>query len=135
MNDRYRRGVEIAHELASGSLERFCGGEVAEVAPDFARMVIEFTFGDLYARDELDLQTRETVAIASLASLGHIAQLRMHIDAALKLGVSRGTIVEILMQSAVYGGFPNSLNALAQCHDLLTSGADNWAGRSCEAEP
>ena len=128
MTDRYRRGVEIAHELAADSLERFCAGEVAEVAPDFARMVIEFTFGDLYAREELDLQTREKVAIAALASLGHVPQLRMHIDAAIKLGVSRGAIVEILMQSAVYGGFPNALNALAACHDLLTD-SDCVGGR------
>ncbi len=120
MDDRYRRGVEIAHELAPGSLDRFCAGAVAEVAPDFARMVIEFTFGDLYAREELDLQTREKVAIAALASLGHTPQLRMHIGAALRLGLSRGEIVEILMQSAVYGGFPNALNAFTACHDLLT---------------
>jgi len=119
MSDRYRRGVEIAHELARGSLERFCAGEVAEIAPDFARMVIEFTFGDLYSREQLDLQAREKVAIAALASLGHIPQLRMHIDAALRLGVARPEIVEILMQSAVYGGFPNALNAFTACHDLL----------------
>lgn len=129
MSDRYRRGVEIAHELAAGSLERFCAGEVAEVAPDFARMVIEFTFGDLYAREELDLQTRETIAIGALASLGHLPQLRMHIAAALKIGVRRGAIVEILMQSAVYGGFPNALNAFTACHDLLAD--DDCLGGRC----
>lgn len=129
MSDRYRRGIDIAHELAADSLERFCAGEVAEVAPDFARMVVEFTFGDLYAREQLDLATREKIAIAALASLGHLPQLRMHIAAALKIGVGRGTIVEILMQSAVYGGFPNALNAIAACHDLLAD--DDCVGGRC----
>ena len=45
----------------------------------------------------------------------------MHVEsAALQLGLSRAEIVEILMQIALYGGFPAALNALADCHDLLT---------------
>jgi 4-carboxymuconolactone decarboxylase len=129
MPDRYRRGVEIAHQLSPESLDKFCAGEVAEIAPDFARMVIEFTFGDLYAREELDLQTREIVAIAALASLGHVEQLRQHMSAALTAGLSRNKIIEILMQSAIYGGFPNALNALAECHGLLAD--DDCVGDGC----
>lgn len=129
MSDRYRRGVDIAQQLSSGSLENFLAGQVAEVAPDFARMAIEFPFGDLYAREGLELSTREVVAIAALASLGHMKQLRLHVAAALELGLTRRAIVEILMQCAVYGGFPPALNALAECHDLLTD--DDCVGRSC----
>ena len=129
MNERYMRGIDVLQELASGPLEEFLTSRVAEVAPDFARMAIEFPFGDLYARDGLDLQTREIVAIAALASLGQAKQLRMHVAAALQLGLSRAAIVEILMQSAVYGGFPAALNALAECHDLLTD--DDCLGSRC----
>jgi 4-carboxymuconolactone decarboxylase len=129
MSDRYRRGVDIAQQLSSGSLEQFLTSRVAEVAPDFARMAIEFPFGDLYARDGLDLKTREIVAIAALATLGHTDQLRLHVAAALEHGLERHAVVEILMQSAVYGGFPNALNALADCHDLLTDG--DCLGGSC----
>ena len=129
MSDRYRRGVDIAQQLSVGSLEQFLTSQVAEVAPDFARMAIEFPFGDLYSRDGLDLQTREIVAIAALASMGHAKQLRLHVAAALQLGVTRSEIVEILMQTAVYGGFPAAMNALAECHDLLTD--DDCVGGSC----
>ena len=121
MTDRYRRGVDIAAILSPGGLEQFLTSRVAEIAPDFARMAIEFPFGDLYARDGLDLQAREIVAIASLATVGNAApQLRTHIKAATQLGISRQQIIEILMQTAVYGGFPVALNTLAECHDLLT---------------
>ncbi len=129
MNERYMRGIDVLQELASGPLEEFLTSRVAEVAPDFARMAIEFPFGDLYARDGLDLQTREIVAIAALASLGQAKQLRMHVAAALQLGLGRAPIVEILMQSAVYGGFPAALTALAECHDLLTD--DDCLGSRC----
>jgi 4-carboxymuconolactone decarboxylase len=120
MSDRYRRGVDIVHELAEGRLEQFMTSRVAEVAPDFARMAIEFPFGDLYARKALDLRSREIAAIASLAALGAIPQLRDHIRAAENLGVGRDEIIEILMQTAIYAGFPAALGALAACHDLLT---------------
>jgi len=129
MSDRYRRGVDIAQQLSSGSLDKFLTSRVAEVAPDFARMAIEFPFGDLYARDGLDLKTREIVAIAALATLGHSDQLRLHVAAALDHGLERRAVVEILMHSAVYGGFPKALNALADCHDLLTD--DDCVGGSC----
>jgi 4-carboxymuconolactone decarboxylase len=123
MSERYRRGIDIVQRLSAGPLEEFLTSRVAEIAPDFARMAIEFPFGDLYARAELDLREREIVAIAALATLGHAGrQLRMHVAAALKLGIGKAEVVEILMQSAVYGGFPAALNALADCHDLLAEG-------------
>lgn len=124
MSERYRRGVDVVQHLSSGSLEKFLKtSRIAEVAPDFARMVIEFAFGDLYSREVLSLRDREIVAIASLASLGHASpQLRTHVEAAVRLGLTRGEIVEILMQIAIYSGLPASLNALADCHDLLAEG-------------
>lgn len=123
MNERYLRGIDIAQQLGDGKIEQFLSSRVAEVAPDFARMAIEFAFGDLYARDTLDLRTREIVALAGLAALGgSSAQLRLHVEASLDLGLSKGEVIEILMQTAVYAGFPAALTALADCHDLLAEG-------------
>jgi 4-carboxymuconolactone decarboxylase len=121
MSERYMRGIEIAEQLAAEKLEEFTTSRVAELAPDFARMAIEFPLGDLYTRDGLDLRSREIAAISSLATLGNAGpQLRIHIRAATTVGVTKAEIIEILMQTAVYAGFPAALNALACCHDLLT---------------
>ena len=117
-DERYRRGVEILQRLSGNGVEQVTN-KVAEVAPDFARMTIEFPFGDLYSRGVIDLRTREVAAIAALAALGRIPQLRVHVGAALNLGIGRDEVVEILMQTAIYAGFPTTLNALAECHDLL----------------
>ena len=118
VDERYRRGVEILQRLSGDKLEELTN-RVAEVAPDLARMAIEFPFGDLYARNTVDLRTRELVAIACLAVLGYPAQLKLHVQAALSLGCSSAEIVEILMQTVIYAGFPPALNALGDCHDLL----------------
>ena len=121
MSDRYRRGVDIAERLAASKLAHFVDSGVAEVAPDFARMIIEFAFGDLYSREALDLRSRELVAIAALAASGKAGpQLRTHVESAASVGISKAEVTEILMQVSLYAGFPASLNALADCHDLLT---------------
>ena len=121
MSERYRRGIDIAEQLAADKIEHFVKSGVAEVAPDFARMVIEVAFGDLYSRDALDLRSRELIAIAALAVSGSAGpQLRVHVESAASVGITKEEIVEVLMQIALYAGFPAALNALADCHDLLT---------------
>ena len=130
MSERYLRGIEIAEQLASDRLDEFLASGVAELAPDFARMAIEFPLGDIYARDGLDLRSRELVAISSLAALGNAGtQLRTHVRAALGLGVTKVEIIEMLMQTAIYAGFPAGLNALSSCHDLLTDECPRQAAR------
>jgi 4-carboxymuconolactone decarboxylase len=123
MSERYRKGLDIAERLAADKLAHFVESGIAEVAPDFARMVIEFAFGDIYARKALDLRTRELIAIAALAASGTAGpQLRVHVESAESSGISKPEIVEVLMQIALYAGFPAALNALADCHDLLAEG-------------
>ena len=130
MSDRYRRGLDVAEELAADKLEHFVKSGVAEVAPDFARMVIEFAFGDIYSRDTLNLKTRELIAIAALAASGTAGpQLRVHVESAASAGITKPEIVEVLMQISLYAGFPAALNALADCHDLLTD--DNCLAGTC----
>jgi 4-carboxymuconolactone decarboxylase len=130
MSERYRRGIDIAEQLAADKIAHFVESGVAEVAPDFARMVIEFAFGDIYAREGLDLKSRELIAIAVLASSGRAGpQLRLHVESAASSGIGKAEIVEVLMQIALYAGFPTALNALADCHDLLTE--DNCVAARC----
>lgn len=121
MSERYRRGIDVAGRLASNKVAQFVESGVAEIAPDFARMVIEFALGDIYARDELDLRTRGLIAIATLAADARATpQLRLHVESALAAGTSKAEIIEAMMQVALYAGIPAAMTALAACHDLLT---------------
>ncbi|SIP89575.1 4-carboxymuconolactone decarboxylase [Bosea sp. TND4EK4] len=95
---------------------------LADIAPDFAEYVFEFPFGDIYSRPGLDLRAREIATIAALAAMGNAApQLKVHIDAGLNVGLSREEITEILMQMAVYAGFPAALNGLFAAKEVFAS--------------
>jgi 4-carboxymuconolactone decarboxylase len=110
-NERYERGWEnlakIHPEAGPALLDA-----LREVAPDLGRYVVEFPYGDVYAREGLSLKEREMVTVASLITQGHPqTQLKNHIRAALNVGCTRGEIVEIIIQMAVYAGFPAALTA------------------------
>ncbi len=86
---------------------------LADVAPDLARYTIEFPFGDIYRRPGLDLKSRELATVAALTALGNAQpQLAVHLHAALNVGCSQAELVEVIIQMAVYAGFPAALNGM-----------------------
>lgn len=90
------------------------------IAPDFAKFLIEFPFGDIYSRPGLDLKSREIATVAALCAMGNAApQLKVHIHGALNVGCSPKEIVEVLMQMAVYAGFPAALNGLFAAQEIF----------------
>jgi 4-carboxymuconolactone decarboxylase len=93
---------------------------LADIAPDFATYVFEFPFGDIYSRPGLSVRDREIAALASLAAMGNaMPQLKVHIEAGLNVGLTREEITEILMQMAVYAGFPAALNGLFAAKEVF----------------
>ncbi len=95
---------------------------LADIAPDFARYLMEFPFGDIYSRPGLDLKSREIATIAALTAMGTATpQLKVHIHAGLNVGLTRDEITEIIMQMAVYAGFPAALNGLFAAKEVFAA--------------
>ncbi|WP_235832394.1 carboxymuconolactone decarboxylase family protein [Azospira oryzae] len=118
-NERYARGLAKLQEIDGQAGEKVVAS-LADIAPDFARYLIEFPFGDIYSRPGLDLRAREIAVVAALTALGNAApQLKVHIQGALNVGVSRQEVVETIMQMAVYAGFPAALNGLFAAQEVF----------------
>jgi 4-carboxymuconolactone decarboxylase len=110
-DDRYERGWERLRELAGEQGERVVEG-LKDVAPDLARYVVEFGYGDVYSREGLGDRERQLVAIAALTAMGGAEpQLEYHIGIALNVGVAPGEIVETIIHLAPFLGFARTLNA------------------------
>ena len=111
-SERFQRGWQRLREVDGEAGERVVAS-LADIAPDFATYLVEFPFGDIYSRPGLDLKLREIAVVAALTALGNAApQLKVHIHGALNVGCSRQEVVEVMMQMAVYAGFPAALNGL-----------------------
>ena len=118
-NTRYQQGLDKLREIDGEAGQRVIDA-LAPIAPDFARYLIEFPFGDIYSRPQLDLKSREIATVAALAALGNAApQLKVHVHAALNVGCSRAEVVEVLMQIAIYAGFPAALNGLFAAQEVF----------------
>lgn len=98
---------------------------LADIAPDFATYLFEFPFGDIYSRPGLSLRDREIATVAALSAMGNATpQLKVHIEAALNVGLTREEITEVLMQMAVYAGFPAALNGLFAAREVFAARTD-----------
>lgn len=118
---RYDRGLAKLEEI-DGEAGTNVIHSLRDIAPDFARYLIEFPFGDIYSRPGLDLRSREIAVVAALTALGNAApQLKVHIEGALNVGVTRDEVVEVIMQMAVYAGFPAALNGLFAAKEVFAA--------------
>ena len=116
---RFERGTRALSEIDGEAGERVVSS-LEDIAPDFGRYIIEFPFGDIYSRPGLDLRAREIATIAALTAMGNAApQLKVHIEGGLNVGLSRTEIIEIIMQMAVYAGFPAALNGLFAAKEVF----------------
>ena len=116
---RNERGRRLLAEI-DGAAGQNVIDSLAGIAPDFADLLFEFPFGDIYARPGLNFRDREIATIAALAAMGNARpQLEVHIQAGLNVGLSRAEIVEILIQMSVYAGFPAALNGLAAARTVF----------------
>ena len=118
-NERFERGAQKVTEMYGDVGESFLES-LNDIAPDLARYVKEFAFGDIYSRPGLDLKSREMATVASLVTLGNSPQeLMAHIHGALNVGVTRTEVVEIIMQMAVYAGFPAAIKGMHSAKEVF----------------
>jgi 4-carboxymuconolactone decarboxylase len=118
--DRYERGMLKLHEMYGADRADSILASLSDVAPDLARYMVEFVFGDIHDRPALDLKSREIATVASLTTLGTAPrQLRVHIHGALNMGCTQQEVIEVILQMAAYAGFPAALNAIQEAREVF----------------
>ena len=117
--NRYERGLAKLQEIY-GERAQILIASLKDIAPDLGRYIVEFGFGDIHSRPGLNLKSREIATVAALTALGNAApQLRAHIHAALNVGCSEQEVIEIIMQMALYAGFPAALNGIQAAREVF----------------
>src|SRR3978361_1447738 len=117
---RARGALKIAEILGQTpeQVERSLG----DIAPQLATYVLETIYGEIYQSEALDSRTRQIVTVAALATLGTAApQLRTHIGGAMRCGVTREELVEIMMQLVPYVGVAAAINGGAACREVVAA--------------
>lgn len=111
-NSRFNRGMEQLKAIDGKGGENVLKS-LENIAPDLGKFIVEFAFGDIYTRQELNVQERELITISSLLTSGGCEpQLEVHINGALNVGISPKKVIETFLQCIPYTGFPKVLNAI-----------------------
>jgi len=97
----------------------FNEGPLTETDPDLQEMLDRFIFGEVFYQGDLTDQIRELITIVVLTTNQTLDQLKGHIFAALKVGVSPVEIKEAIYQCAPYLGFPKTLNAVQTANEVF----------------
>ncbi|MDB5519309.1 MAG: 4-carboxymuconolactone decarboxylase [Tardiphaga sp.] len=118
---RRARGAQKIGEILGQTAEQV-ERSLGDVAPQLATYVLETIYGDIYQSETLDARTRQIVTVAALATLGTAApQLRTHIGGALRCGVTREELVEIMMQLTPFVGVAAAINGVATCREVFAA--------------
>jgi 4-carboxymuconolactone decarboxylase len=93
---------------------------IHSIYPEFAKVNVEFPFGELYRRDVVDDRTRELCTVAALTVQGFaLPELKVHIKGALNTGSTKAEVLEIITQMIAYCGFPAATNALLAAQEVF----------------
>jgi 4-carboxymuconolactone decarboxylase len=116
--DWLSKGLEVTKQLWG---ERAGGQELPaqKLAPEFFAIVTQSVFGMIWSRPGLDIRSRSLCTVAQLAALGKHDELKGHLAGALRLGITRPELIEVLMQTACYAGVPAAVSALNAAAGVL----------------
>lgn len=124
--DSYQKGKDLSEMLNPG-MEEALLARYEDVVPGLAKSVVDYSYGQQYARDGLDLRSRYLATIAALTALGGQTkpQLKVNIAGGLKAGLTQREIGEVIWQMSLYGGFPAAINALNAAMEVFEDQKDD----------
>lgn len=118
--ETFERGLEIRKSVLG---KEFVEKSIA-TADDFNRplqeLVTEYCWGAVWGREGLTKKTRSIVNLAMLSALNRPHELKMHVKGALRNGVSREEIREVLLQVGIYCGVPAAVDSFRVAREAFT---------------
>jgi 4-carboxymuconolactone decarboxylase len=116
---RYEAGMRVRREVLGDEHVDRSFERTTDLTRDFQDLITRYAWGDVWSRPGLDRRTRSCMTLTALIALGRENELAMHLRAAIRNGLTREEISEVLIQSAVYCGVPAANGAFAIAQRVL----------------
>ena len=95
----------------------------ADIAPALATYTDDVLFGDVWKRPGLSARDRSLITVTTLIALYRTNELPFHLKLALKNGVTREELTEVITHLAFYAGWPPASTAVAIARKVFEEGA------------
>lgn len=115
----FEKGLAVRKEvLGAAYVEKSIAG-----ADEFTRTMAEWStaycWGALWTRPGFDRRSRSIVNLSMIAALNRPHELKLHVKAAIKNGLTIDEIKEIFLQVAVYAGVPAGIDSFRIAREAL----------------
>ncbi|MFZ3417105.1 4-carboxymuconolactone decarboxylase [Arthrobacter sp. 3Tela_A] len=115
----YDEGMAVRREVLGDAHVDRANAAKDSFTADFQDMITRYAWGTIWTRPGLDRKMRSAVTLTALISHGHLEELAMHVRAALRNGLTRDEIKEILLQSAIYCSVPSANSAFKVAQNVF----------------
>lgn len=121
MDDRKRHeaGTRMRRKVLGDAYVERAKAHETNFNVDFQDLITRYAWGELWTRPGLDQKTRSMLTVAMLVALNRNEELRLHLRAALKNGVTSDELREVLLHSAIYCGVPAANSAFHIASEIL----------------
>ena len=120
MNDEmFEKGLKIRKEVLGSEYVEKSLANADDFTSPMQRLVSEYCWGAVWGREELPKKTRSMLNVAMLAVLNRPNEFKLHIRGALRNGVTKEEIREILLQVAIYAGVPAAIDSFKNAKEIL----------------
>ncbi|MEJ2409621.1 MAG: carboxymuconolactone decarboxylase family protein [Novosphingobium sp.] len=110
-DNRFERGLAIRKDVLGAEYVT----RSLEQADDFTRPMQElstaYCWGEVWTREGLSRRDRSLLNLGMISALNRPHELRLHVKAALRNGLTREEIREALLQVAIYCGVPAGMDS------------------------
>ena len=118
-DERRANGMKVRREVLGDAHVNRAQERTTPFTADFQDLITRYAWGEIWTRPGLDRRMRSAVTLTALVAHGHLAELELHLRAALRNGLTREEIVEVLLQTAIYCGVPAANSAFGVARRVL----------------
>jgi 4-carboxymuconolactone decarboxylase len=119
---RARKGLAVRRAVLGDAYVEHALGSRTPFNREFQDLLTRYGWGEIWTRPGLPRRTRSLITIAAMVALGRNEELRLHLRAALRNGVTRDELKEVLLQMAVYCGLPAANSAFHLAAEVFAEG-------------
>ncbi len=123
--ERYERGLEIRKRVLGKDYVEKSMAAADDFTGPMQELTTEFCWGAIWGRDGLPPKLRSIVNLAMISALNRPHELKLHVVGALRNGVTKDEIREVLLQVAVYAGIPAGIDSFRAAKEALASLPDD----------
>ncbi|WP_394553807.1 alpha/beta fold hydrolase [Agromyces sp. MMS24-JH15] len=113
------RGMRVRRAVLGDAHVDRANAAITPETADFQDFITRYAWGEIWARPQLTRAERSIATLASLVTGCHEGEIRMHVRAALRNGLSRERIAEVILHTALYAGLPAANRGLAIMRDVF----------------